>query len=55
MTYCTIWDHKVYVDYLLYYGNNNSSMKVISYLGQLSLMLGNGIVKVLHELNLYLI
>ena len=46
----TSWDHKVYVDYLLCYGNSNSIMKFISYLGQLSLILCNDIVKVLQDL-----
>ena len=51
----TSWDHKVYVNYLLCFGNSNSIMKVISYRGQLSLMFGNGNVKVLHDLKFYLI
>ena len=55
MTNCTTSDLKVYVDYLLCYGYSNRIMKFISYLRQLSLMLGNDIVKVLHELKFYLI
>ena len=55
MTNCITCDHKVYVDYLLCYGNSNSIMKFISYLGQLSLVLGTDIVKILHDLKFYLI
>ena len=55
MTNCTIYDHKVYVDHLLCYGKGNSIMKFISYLGQLYLMLGNDIAKVLHGLKFNLI
>ena len=54
MTNCTTSDLKGYVDYLLCYGYSNRIMKFISYLGQLSLMLGNDIVKVLHELKFIL-
>ena len=55
MTNCITQDHKFYVDYLLCYDNSKSVMKFISYLGQLSLMLGNDIVKVLHDFKFYLI
>ena len=54
MTNCTS-DKKVYVDYLLCYCNSNSIMEFISHLTQLSLILGNDIVKVLHDLKFYLI
>ena len=55
MTNYTTYDHKVYMDHLLCYGNCNSIMKFISYLGQSSFMLGNDIVKVLHILKFNLI
>ena len=55
MTNCITCDHKVYVDYHLCYCNSNSIMKFISYLMQLSFILGNDIVKVLHDLKFYLI
>ena len=55
MTNYIAWDNKVYLDYLLCYGNNNSTVNIISYFGQLSFMLGNGIVKVLRDLQFYLI
>ena len=45
MTNCATWDHKVYFNYLLCYGNGNSIMKFRSNLEQLSLKLGNDIVK----------
>ena len=53
MTNYIALNHKIYVGYFLCYDNSNSIMKVISYLGQLSLMLGNGFMKVLHDLNLF--
>ena len=43
------------MDYLLCYCNSNSNMKVINYLGLLSLMLSNGIVRVLDDLKFYFI
>ena len=52
MTNYIALNHKIYVGYFLCYDNSNSIMKVISYLRQLSLMLGNGFMKVLHDLNL---
>ena len=48
MINCTTCDHKVYVDYLLFYGNSNNIMKFINYLEQFSLILSNDITKVLH-------
>ena len=55
MTNCITCDHKVYMNYFLCYGNSNSIMKFISYLEQLSLVLDNDIVKVLHDLKFNLI
>ena len=55
MTTCATWDHKVYFNYILCYGNGNSIMKFRSNLEQLSLKLGNDIVKVLYDLKFYLI
>ena len=55
MTNCATWDHKVYFNYLLCYGNGNSIMKFRSNLEQLSLKIGNDIVKVLYDLKFYLI